>query len=647
MLLTNEVIIRLNPLKFNNSRIAAGLISVGIITSAILLGCQIQSQQNDRPTIIAAQSGPNSTAGEMGATLLSPTVNNSNLPTAGQTAPAISPTATTINLGSVGTFHKWSMVEISFSGPESVGFGPDSTPSKIEVDVTFQSPDGNLFIVPAFYDGDGSGGMDGNIWKVRFNPDSTGDWRFDVSSSDIQLNSYAGGFEVLSSAECDDPNNLSLDLNCFGRLEYVGGHYLKFQNGDYWIKGGVDDPENFIGKAFGDWEAKKAAIDFLSSKGVNSIYVITNNIDGDRNDTWPWVGDTPQQAKANSDSFNFAKLQEWEDFFSYVQSKGIVLHIILNDDSAWTGYDHDLYLREMIARFGHHPGLIWNVGEEANEVYSTGEQESLARKIQQIDSYNHPVTVHRKSPWPFTGNKFFDLTSIQIGDGSKDFTTARLSDYNSIVTDHREKSTGVCHSIPVMIDETPRITLVNNETQTKLRTKVLYPIFFGGGNYELHYQDAYGQDGSVTIQNLEPMLVDMYRARQFIESLPFSEMKPCNGLLTSQNNYCFGKSGEVYAIYFPAGGSDSVDLSKVQGNFDVYWFNPRNGDKTQMSSVTGGGKRAFTTPDNKDWVLHLENPQGQVQGSQPFQNGNVIHVSWLDSAYISNIFLPAVMDCDG
>ena len=232
MLLTDEVIIRLNPLKFMNLRIVAVMLSGAIITSAILIGCQFQSLQNDRPTIIASHSEPNSTAGDMGATLLSPTANNSNLPTAGQIAPAVSPTEKTMDLGSVGTFQKWSTIEISFAGPESVGFGPDSSPSKTQVDVTFQSPDGNLFIVPAFYDGDGSGGMDGNIWKVRFNPDTSGEWRFDVSSTEIQLNSYAGGFEVLSTAECADPNGLGVDLNCSGMLEYVGDHYLKFQNGD-------------------------------------------------------------------------------------------------------------------------------------------------------------------------------------------------------------------------------------------------------------------------------------------------------------------------------------------------------------------------------------------------------------------------------
>src|SRR5690606_37611942 len=35
----------------------------------------------------------------------------------------------------------------------------------------------------------------------------------------------------------------------WGRLEYVGGHYLKFRDGSYWIKGGADSPENLLGYA--------------------------------------------------------------------------------------------------------------------------------------------------------------------------------------------------------------------------------------------------------------------------------------------------------------------------------------------------------------------------------------------------------------
>ncbi len=39
----------------------------------------------------------------------------------------------------------------------------------------------------------------------------------------------------------------------WGRLSYAGRHYLKFQDGPYWLKGGTDEPENLLAyKGFDD-----------------------------------------------------------------------------------------------------------------------------------------------------------------------------------------------------------------------------------------------------------------------------------------------------------------------------------------------------------------------------------------------------------
>ena len=502
-------------------------------------------------------------------------------------------------------YREGSKVEITFPGPHSRGLDSEINPFALQVDVVLQSPVGERITVPAFYDGDGAGGLDGDVWKLRFKPFMTGIWHYDVSSEDVQLDGIQGSFEVGSNPECSMENSSEIDLNCRGRLEFVGEHYLKFRDGNNWIKVGLDDPENFLGSAFGGWGAKRAQIDFLSEMGINSIYAITNNIDGDRKDTWPWVGESSPEAKTNHDRFDTAKLQDWEDFFSYVQQKGIVLHLVLNDDSAWSGYDQELYIREMIARFGHHPGIIWNVGEEANEIYSDSEQQAFAAMIKDVDPYNHPVTVHRKSPWPFIGNQIYDLASIQIGDGGSDFSTARLMDYNSIVIDHREGSTQQGHSIPIMIDETPRITEVNPQVRKKFRTQVLYPIFFGGGNFELHYRDAYGQSGSVTIEDLQPLIMDMVHLRRLLESLPFPGMRACNQLLTNPDNLCFGDRGNIYAIYFPEGGSDSLDLSQHEGIFNATWYDPQTGEVMDIGIVQGGQLTMFATPDDNDWVLLL------------------------------------------
>jgi hypothetical protein len=204
------------------------------------------------------------------------------------------------------------------------------------------------------------------------------------------------------------------------------------------------------------------------------------------------------------------------------------------------------------------------------------------------------------------GNINFDLTSIQAGNGAADFSTAKLANYYRIVTDHRDGSAAKGHPIPIMIDETPRVTLINDMTRLKMRSKVLYPIYLAGGNYEMHFYDAYGQAGSLSIEDLSPMLEDMRRARQFVETLPFFDMKPCEDLLTSSStNYCFGKPGFVYAFYMSEGGSLSVDLTNVFGTYGLQWFNPRTGERIIAGSTAGGVLRTFTAPDNRDWALRL------------------------------------------
>jgi hypothetical protein len=508
--------------------------------------------------------------------------------------------------GEIVKYPSGTKVEISFIGPDSKVLDPNSNPFSLRVDVIVQSPDGTTTILPAFYDGDGQGRLDGDIWKARLLASLVGTWHYEVLSEDESLNGSEGSFEVVSNSDCSPEVVEYRNLNCKGILRQVGGHYLQFQDGEFWLKTGLDDPENFLGTAFGDWDAKRTQIDLLNRWGINSIYVITNNIGGDRKDTWPWVGETESQAKSNSDRFDTSKLQEWEDFFSYIQAKGIVLHFVFNDDSAWKGYDEQLYIREMIARFGHHPGIIWNVGEEANEIFTDREQIAFAAMIHELDPDNHPVTVHRKSPWPFLGEKEFDSASIQIGDGGANFSTTRLVDFNHIVDQHRENSTQRGHPIPIMIDETPRITEVNPDVRVKFRTQVLYPILLGGGNFELHYRDAYGQSGSVRVEDLEPLIMDMVRLRRFLEEQPFAEMQPCNQLLSNEKDICFGDMGNIFVVYLPAGGSVEIDLSDAFGLFEGSWFNPRTGEITLLDAEEGGQLRTFSAPGDSDWVLQLK-----------------------------------------
>ena len=56
-------------------------------------------------------------------------------------------------------------------------------------------------MVDGFYDGDGSGGQSGNVWKIRFSPDELGIWQWTASSNDPGLNGQSGFFRCIESGK--------------------------------------------------------------------------------------------------------------------------------------------------------------------------------------------------------------------------------------------------------------------------------------------------------------------------------------------------------------------------------------------------------------------------------------------------------------
>ena len=114
-----------------------------------------------------------------------------------------------------------------------------------------------------FYAADGnaaeSSAKAGNKWRVYFTPDCDGEWRFNASfrmgvniaikpepeaGAPTAFDGASGTFRVAKS------DKKAPDFRAKGLLQYVGEHYLKHAgNGEYYIKGGADSPENFLAYA--------------------------------------------------------------------------------------------------------------------------------------------------------------------------------------------------------------------------------------------------------------------------------------------------------------------------------------------------------------------------------------------------------------
>ncbi len=505
-------------------------------------------------------------------------------------------------LGHLGTFHKWHKIEIPMLGPVT-HVGAEINPFDITVDVRFDGPSGS-FTVPAFYDGDGAGGPVGGIWKVRFAANRTGSWSFTSISDEPALSGYAGTFSV-NNAPSSAPQLLQNGL-----LSYVGEHYLRFADGPFWIKTGMDDPENILGTALGDWDAKKAVIDHVSSLGVNSVYALLQNLYGDRLDVWPWWGDAVNLVRASDKRrFDVGRLLDWESFFDHCQRRGVVLHLLFSDDNDNgfnPDFDHRLLYREMVARFGHHPALIWSLGEESDETYSYSEHLFFSGLLDDIDPYDHPITAHDQllrdgERWKYLGEDEFDLASIQSSRGNYNFSEVSVLDMREMIMDHRERSTQLGRPLPIMIDEHPGVDKVNSTTIARFRREMTWPILLSGGSFELHYQDLWnhadGPTGTLVPSDLDPMWRDMYTARLFLEQLPVTSMDPIDGRVRGGDHILFADPGLIYALYLPDGDRVDLDLRGVGGTFDILWYNVRNGEFSGGGLTTGGSWRDLGSPD--------------------------------------------------
>ncbi len=497
-----------------------------------------------------------------------------------------------------GPFAKWSKIELTFAGPESQGRG-EPNPFAVRFDVHFTSSNGVQFQVPGFYDGDGQGGLDGNVWKVRFSAGELGDWKFKTRSDNNRLDGKTGQFTVTNTSD------EAVGFWKWGRLESVGTaknkiRYLKFRDGPYWLKAGCDDPENFLGNYvnYNTSAKRKIAIDYLADRGINSCYIMTHNIGGDDKDVWPWLGESQQDAMLNggSDSrFDVAKLEQWRELFEYMQSKGVVPYVVLEDDSAWKGYDHNRYYREIIARFGYLPAVLFNCGEEHNENYRLPQALQYMSQLQQIDPYDHPRGIHNvnRPSVDYVDAPQIDFTSIQTGNPGSRTGLKHALEHNRIAIDW----------INLCQQRGQRVLVVNfDEGRPEDDRRAWWSAYLGGGVWEAHVLPQYDRPMSAW----ENIWKELGGTHAFMETLPFWRMQPRNDLVTGGHAFCLARPGESYAFYLPEGGKIQVEL-KAGAEYNVAWWNPKNGldDSFSGKSTCQGGTQSFEAPADGDWALRI------------------------------------------
>jgi len=553
---------------------------------------------------------------------------------------------------------KWQKVEMSFSDDgahDETDLSPINPFRDYVLDANITSPTGVSYIVPGFFDGDGAGDGNGNVWKVRFSPSEEGVWTFNLSFK--YLGSPESPIDGITGTITVGPINTSAPgFLKYGLLEYVGSYYLKFREGPYWIKTGADSPENFFGYAgfddtyhpgsglgsihfytnhISDFNAGDplfvsqegphtgtdskgiiGALNYLNGIGVNSIYFLPMNIGGDAKDTWPYLnaGINPVGSQSNNNfNFDISRLNQWETVFSHAENKSIQLYMILCEaeipnknelDSATLGEERKLFYRELVARFGHHLGISWNLCEEYNLNLDIGPAiGDWAAYLKSIDPYDHPITVHVASSSEDTynhyladgifGNESFDMASIQDAGGTCDYLS---NGDGSAVEIFREESFNQGRPFVVNCDEIRSISSFSSEQQRK---EVTYPVLLSGGQIEWY---SSSQDQSLDdFRTYETLYTETKLAREFLEdNFPFEQMRHNDSLINNiADAQVFARTNigiEAFAIYLPSGGNPNLWLPNT-GDYRVQWYNVRTGTYSPSSIVTStGGWKSLGTP---------------------------------------------------
>ena len=378
------------------------------------------------------------------------------------------------------------------------------------------------------------------------------------------------------------------------------------------------------------------AVNYLASQGVNSVYFLTMNIGGDGDDVWPYL------TRDERYRFDCSRLDQWERLFEHMERLGVGLHVVLTETENESLFEAEeggefapsrkLYYREVIARFAHHSVLIWNIGEEngwddkkeGEEVLpknrgNTDRQRLLfAEFIRRLDPYDHPIVVHTlPGQWdriyePLLGSDVYEGASLQVGN---------MEQVHEQTLRWVRRSAEAGRPWVVTLDEIGphQLGVLPDEVDPghdEVRHYALWGNLTAGGagcewyfGYEYPHDDLSLED----FRTRESMWRQTRTAVEFFQDhLPFWEMSACDERLTG-DGYCFGKEEDLWVVYRP-GASRETRLRLPAGEFDVVWFDPRNGGELspgRPATLTGPGDLSLGTPpreEEKDWVAVIRKP---------------------------------------
>ncbi|WP_303317480.1 DUF5060 domain-containing protein [Flavivirga abyssicola] len=601
----------------------------------------------------------------------------------------------TVNVNGTSPYRKWHKIAVSLTLPSNVSESNTSFKNN-RMDVVFTDPSGKKIRVPGFFAADGNAAntnaVSGKVFKAYLRPYETGQWTYRVlyyTGTDVALKNVnqlpSPTHNLTGSVGNVTGTNATLpDLRAKGRLEYqkTGTNnqrrYLRWaETGEYFLKFGPDSPENLLNYKDFDhdvnkngcgnctehsfnphtsnwqsgnptWDGQKGksligVVNYLKNQQMNSMSM--SLFGGDDKNVFPWT------SLNNKFKYDVSKLEQWEIVFDHAEKSGLALHFKLAEAENWnklTLNQIKIYYREMVARFGHHLAVEWNISEEygGQDTNNTVQPSSAVPRINWLASID-PWQNHRVfHTYPNKHEKYYNylinnnvkITGASVQSSQGGGYDDAYGGKSGIKTWVNKSKNGGVPWVVASDEQNPGATgmftseaINNSNVKVEARKKILWKGLIAGGGGVMWYG---GKNGDFRTENFNRFNTLFNWSRiailQFFEgnNLEYWKMQNNDALASGNKNRCLAQVGKTYVIYLENGGSSNLNLSGQSGNFNVKWFNPRNGGNLQngsVTSITGGGNKSIGNPPNNvnsDWVALITagSSTGPVTESIGFSN---------------------------
>lgn len=568
------------------------------------------------------------------------------------------------------------LVTLELEGPELDEREGRNPFADVRLDWTLVHGD-KSWTIPGYFAGCGdaadTGCTGGNIWRAHFIPPLEGEYSWSIdfrAGPDMAItpapgerlsgNGAQGRFSVVGRS--DDP------IRARGLLQYRGDHYYRYAGDDsIFFKFGPDAPENMLAydgfdatpnyKGFRkSWDAHAADLnadggaylwgggqtgagllgmfDYLAQAGANSVSMLLWNAGGDDRNVFPHLlavlADEFEQMEPRAqwerglvqDRFDISKLDQWQRALSYADKRGLHLHFKLQEtendafmDSGSLGRTRKLYIREMVARFGHFLALTWNLGEE--NVQHPGDVRHMASYLAALDPYNHPLVLHSYPDQKQRYRAFLGSDSALNGlslQGREDdisdlrfdvinwITAAKLAGKPLVMAyDEPGRADGGAGVDPDYPDEKlPSKREIQLDPELFIRDGLWNALTAGANGVEAYYGYKTGcsdldcqdhrtrarlwREGRVAIDFFNDIVGE--RAARMIAA---------DHLTKPRDDFVLAEPGE-FLVIVPGEEETVLVTGGIEGKFTVRWLDRVNGGALQVGSVSEFVSRKRNTP---------------------------------------------------